>query len=47
MPDCLLSRAVEVAKLRGKIKPMIDKHVTIVGADVVSALQAELAKVRQ
>jgi TRAP-type transport system periplasmic protein len=37
----------ELQKFRDKMKPVIDKHSTIVGPDVVSALQAELAKVRK
>jgi tripartite ATP-independent transporter DctP family solute receptor len=39
--------AAELAKFRDKMKPVIDKHAAIVGADVVNALQAELAKVRK
>jgi tripartite ATP-independent transporter DctP family solute receptor len=39
--------AAEAAKFREKLKPVIDKHSAIVGADVVAALQAELAKVRK
>jgi tripartite ATP-independent transporter DctP family solute receptor len=39
--------AAELAKFRDKMKPVIDKHAAIVGAEVVSALQAELAKVRK
>ena len=39
--------AAEMAKFRDKMKPVIDKHSAIVGADVVNALQAELAKVRK
>ncbi|MDI6725691.1 MAG: TRAP transporter substrate-binding protein [Smithellaceae bacterium] len=39
--------AAEVAKLREKMKPVIDKHGAIIGADVVKALQAELAKLRK
>lgn len=39
--------AVETAKFREKMKPVIEKHTTIVGADVVAALQAELAKARK
>jgi tripartite ATP-independent transporter DctP family solute receptor len=38
--------AAEQAKFRDKVKPVVDKHAAIVGADVVQALQAELAKVR-
>jgi len=38
--------AAEMTKFRDKMKPVIDKHAAIVGPDVVSALQAELAKVR-
>ncbi len=37
----------EMAKFRDKMKPVIDKHAAIVGTDVVSALQTELAKVRK
>jgi hypothetical protein len=29
------------------MKPVIEKHSAIVGADVVGALQAELAKLRK
>ncbi|ENO98487.1 MAG TPA: TRAP transporter substrate-binding protein [Thauera phenylacetica] len=36
----------EVAKLREKMKPVIEKHSATVGADVVTELQAELAKLR-
>ena len=32
---------------REKMKPVIDKHSAILGADVVGALQAELAKLRK
>ncbi len=39
--------ASEMAKFREKMKPVIDKHGAIVGPEVVSALQAELAKVRK
>lgn len=39
--------AAEVAKLRDKMKPVIDKHSAIVGPEIVSAVQAELAKVRK
>lgn len=39
--------AAEMAKFREKMKPVIDKHGAIVGPEVVSALQAELAKVRK
>lgn len=37
----------ELAKFRDAMKPVIAKHSEIVGADVVNALQAELAKVRK
>ncbi|WP_457282362.1 TRAP transporter substrate-binding protein [Polaromonas sp. P5_D5] len=37
----------EMAKFREKMKPVIEKHSAIVGADVVGALQAELAKLRK
>ena len=37
----------ELAKFRDKLKPVIDKHSAIVGADVVGALQAELARLRK
>lgn len=36
----------EMTKFRDKMKPVVEKHAAIVGADVVSALQAELAKLR-
>jgi tripartite ATP-independent transporter DctP family solute receptor len=36
----------ELAKLREKMRPVIDKHSRIVGPEVVSALEAELSKVR-
>jgi tripartite ATP-independent transporter DctP family solute receptor len=39
--------AAEVAKLRDKVKPVIDKQSTVVGADTVKALYAEIAKVRK
>jgi tripartite ATP-independent transporter DctP family solute receptor len=39
--------AAEVTKFRDKMKPVIDKHSAQVGADVVNALQGELAKVRK
>jgi tripartite ATP-independent transporter DctP family solute receptor len=39
--------AAEVAKLREKVKPVIDKQSTVVGADTVKALYAEIAKVRK
>jgi tripartite ATP-independent transporter DctP family solute receptor len=39
--------AAEIAKFRDKMKPVIEKHTAIVGADVVASLQAELAKVRK
>src|SRR5882672_9995318 len=39
--------AVELAKLREKIKPVIAKHSEVVGAETVSALQGELAKMRK
>jgi tripartite ATP-independent transporter DctP family solute receptor len=39
--------AAEMAKFRDKMKPVIDKHSAIVGADTVAALQAELAKQRK
>lgn len=39
--------AVEMAKFRDKMKPVIDQHSAIVGAETVAALQAELAKVRK
>jgi tripartite ATP-independent transporter DctP family solute receptor len=38
--------AAEMAKFRDKMKPVVDKHAAIVGADVVASLQAELAKLR-
>ncbi|MCX8117049.1 MAG: TRAP transporter substrate-binding protein [Desulfobacterota bacterium] len=37
----------EMAKFREKMKPVVEKHGAIVGPEVVSALQAELAKVRR
>jgi len=39
--------AVELAKLREAMKPVIAKHSEIVGREVVAALQAELSKLRQ
>jgi TRAP-type transport system periplasmic protein len=39
--------AAELDKLRDRMKPVIAKHSEIVGADVVNALQAELAKARK
>jgi TRAP-type transport system periplasmic protein len=39
--------AAELAKFRDKMKSVIDKHAAIVGADVVTSLQAELAKARK
>ncbi len=39
--------AAEMAKMREKMKPVIDKHSAIVGRDIVTALQAELAKLRK
>jgi TRAP-type transport system periplasmic protein len=38
--------AAEMAKFRDKMKPVIDKHSAIVGAETVAAMQAELAKQR-
>jgi tripartite ATP-independent transporter DctP family solute receptor len=38
--------AAEMAKFRDKMKPVVDKHAAIVGAEVVASLQAELAKLR-
>ena len=37
----------EMAKFREKMKPVVDKHGAHVGADVVTSLQAELAKARK
>jgi len=37
----------ELAKFREAMKPVVAKHSEIVGADVVKALQAELAKLRK
>ena len=37
----------EMAKLRDKVKPVIDKHTAAVGDDVVQQVQAEIAKVRK
>jgi len=39
--------ALELAKFREAMKPVIAKHSEIVGADVVKALEAELAKLRK
>jgi hypothetical protein len=39
--------AAEVAKLREKMKPVIDKHAAAVGEGTVKAIQAELAKLRK
>jgi tripartite ATP-independent transporter DctP family solute receptor len=39
--------AAELAKLRDKMKAVIAKHSEVVGADTVSALQGELAKLRK
>jgi TRAP-type transport system periplasmic protein len=39
--------AAEVAKLREKMKPVIDKHAANVGEGTVKAIQAELAKLRK
>src|SRR5439155_1331328 len=39
--------AVELAKLREKMNPVIAKHSEVVGAETVSALQGELAKLRK
>src|SRR5882724_5991367 len=39
--------AVEFDKLREKMKPVIARHSEIVGAETVSALQGELAKMRK
>jgi len=39
--------AVEFAKLREKMKPVIARHSEVVGAETVSALQGELAKLRK
>ena len=39
--------AAELAKFRARIKPVIEKHSVIVGADTVGALQAELARLRK
>lgn len=39
--------AAEMAKLREKMKPVIEKHSAIVGREVVNALQAELARLRR
>lgn len=39
--------AAEQAKFRELMKPVIEKHSAIVGAEVVGALQAELAKQRK
>jgi tripartite ATP-independent transporter DctP family solute receptor len=37
----------EVAKFRDRMKPVIAKHSEVVGAETVSALQGELAKLRK
>ena len=37
----------ELAKFRDKMKPVVAKHSEVVGADVVNALQGELAKLRK
>ena len=37
----------EIAKLREKMKPVIEKHSASVGAETVHAIQAELAKARK
>ncbi|WP_157269067.1 TRAP transporter substrate-binding protein [Azohydromonas aeria] len=37
----------EIAKLREKVKPVVEKQTAIVGADTVAALQSELAKLRK
>ncbi|HSD54327.1 MAG TPA: TRAP transporter substrate-binding protein [Burkholderiales bacterium] len=37
----------ELAKFREKMKPVVAKHSEVVGAETVSALQAELAKIRK
>jgi 3-deoxy-D-manno-octulosonic-acid transferase len=39
--------AAEVAKLREKMKPVIAKHAASVGESTVSAMMAELAKLRK
>lgn len=39
--------APELAKLRDKLKPVIDKHTASIGAETVQALQAEIAKSRK
>jgi TRAP-type transport system periplasmic protein len=39
--------AAEMSRFREKMKPVLDKHAAIVGADVVGALQGELAKLRK
>lgn len=39
--------AAEVAKLRDKMKPVVEKHSASVGAAVVQEVQAELAKLRK
>jgi tripartite ATP-independent transporter DctP family solute receptor len=37
----------ELARFRERMKPVIDKHTAVVGAETVAALQAELAKLRR
>lgn len=39
--------AAELARFREKVKPVIDKYTQTVGTETVSALNAELAKVRK
>ena len=37
----------EMARIREKIKPVVDKHVQTIGEDFVNEMNAEFAKVRQ
>ena len=37
----------ELARIREKIKPVVDKHVKTIGEDFVNEMNAEIAKVRQ
>ena len=37
----------EMAKFREKMRPVVDKHAAIAGAETVRALQDELAKLRK
>jgi TRAP-type transport system periplasmic protein len=37
----------EIAKFRARMQPVLDKHAGLVGAETVSALQAELSRLRK